>query len=118
MKQACEIGSYRVPAGSTVLISPWVLHRDPRYFDAPEQFEPERWAGDLAKRLPRFAYFPFGGGPRLCIGSGFALLEAALVLATVARRFQFRLSPGHDVSIQAAITLRPAGGLPLCLCRR
>ena len=69
-------------------MSPWVVHRDPRYYERPEAFDPERWTDGLAARLPRFAYFPFGGGPRLCIGNGFAMMEAILVLATIAQRWR------------------------------
>src|SRR5262249_27937488 len=79
----CVIGGYRVPRGTTILMSEWVVQRDPRWFHQPEEFHPERWEGDLAQRLPRYAYFPFGGGPRLCIGNTFALMETVLVLATI-----------------------------------
>ena len=87
-----QIGGQRVPQGTTVLIVPWVMHRDPRYFDEPETFRPERWADGLAERLPRFAYLPFGGGQRVCIGSAFAQLEAMLLLATIAQRFKLELT--------------------------
>jgi cytochrome P450 len=82
----CELGGYPVPAGTTLFMSPWVMHRDPRFYDEPERFAPERWLDGLADRLPRFAYLPFGGGPRICIGNRFAMMEAVLILATVARR--------------------------------
>jgi cytochrome P450 len=86
-----EIAGYRVPAGSPVLMSQWVTHRDPRYYDEPERFLPDRWLDQRYKTAPRFTYFPFGGGPRVCIGSSFATTEAALVLATIAQQFQLRL---------------------------
>ena len=92
--EPCTIGGYTVPAGGTVLMSQWVVHRDPRYFEEPERFNPNRWADGLAKRLPRYAYFPFGGGQRVCIGNTFALMELPLVLATIAQRFRFSLPPG------------------------
>jgi cytochrome P450 len=95
-----------------------VMQRDSRFFDAPEQFDPHRWADGLIRRLPRFAYYPFGGGPRVCIGQSFAMQEAVLVLAAIARRFHFEPAPGLLPAIQAAITLRPDGGLPLRLHRR
>src|ERR1035441_4445518 len=74
----CEIGDYRVPAGATVLVSQWVMHRDPRFYDDPERFDPDRWLEDRAKGIPKFAYFPFGGGPRTCIGLSFATMELSL----------------------------------------
>jgi len=106
-----EIGGYRVPKGTGISIALWVMHRDPRWFEAPEEFRPERWEDGLAKRLPRFAYFPFGGGPRQCIGNTFALMEATLVLATIAQRYRFRLVEGHPVVPLASITLRPRHGI-------
>src|SRR6266849_5529103 len=83
-----EIAGYPVTKGMGVAMAQWVVHRDPRWYDAPEKFRPERWEDDLLKRLPRFAYFPFGGGPRQCIGNTFALMEATLILATIARKFR------------------------------
>ncbi len=82
-----EIAGYPIPKGCGVSLAQWVVHRDPRWFDAPMEFRPERWEGDLLKRLPRFAYFPFGGGPRQCIGNNFAVMEAVLLLATIAQKF-------------------------------
>lgn len=113
-----EIGGYRIPAGSGVAISQYVVHRDPRFFDAPDEFRPERWEGDLAKRLPKFAYFPFGGGPRICIGNSFALMEASLVLATVAQKFRLSLVPGQRVEPLPSITLRPKNGIAMILHNR
>ena len=106
-----EIGGYKLPKGTGVSFSQWVMHRDPRWFEAPEEFRPERWADGLAKRLPRFAYFPFGGGPRQCIGNTFALMEATLVLATIAQRYRFRLVADHPVVPLPSITLRPRHGI-------
>jgi cytochrome P450 len=110
-----EIAGYPVPAGTGVAIAQWVVQRDPRWYDAPNEFRPERWEGDLLKRLPRFAYFPFGGGPRQCIGNMFALMEATLVLATVAQHFRLKMVPGHQVVPMASITLRPKTGIPVRL---
>lgn len=109
----CEIGGYSVPAGTIVFVSPWVLHHDPRHFDDPEAFRPERWADGLSQRLPRFAYLPFGGGPRVCIGNRFAMMEAVLVLATIARRFRLEWLGGAPIVPFPSITLRPQGGLPV-----
>jgi cytochrome P450 len=115
---SCSLGDYTVPAGGTVLMSQWVVHRDPRYFDDPERFFPGRWADGLAKRLPRYAYFPFGGGPRVCIGNTFALMELPLVLATIAQRFRFALTPGLDVRPRPQLTLQPDRPIQLRLRAR
>lgn len=114
----CEIGGYRVPAGTHLLMCQWLMHRDPRYFERPTEFYPERWADGLALRLPRYAYFPFGGGPRLCIGNSFAMMEAVLLLATIARRYQLTLVPDHPVSPWPSITLRPRYGMKMTISRR
>src|SRR5438445_5449453 len=110
-----EIGGYHIPKGSGVSLAQWVVHRDPRWYDNPEEFRPERWENDLVKRLPRFAYFPFGGGPRMCIGNNFALMEAALLLGTIAQRFRLRIVPGHPVVPLPSITLRPRYGIRMTL---
>lgn len=107
----CTIGDYIVPAGTVVMISQWVMHRSPKYFDNPEAFQPERWADDLEKKLPRGVYIPFGDGPRICIGKGFALMEAVLLLATIAQRFQLDVTPSCPIIPQASITLRPECGI-------
>jgi cytochrome P450 len=113
--EPCQIGGYDFPTGTTFLISQWVMHRDPRYYEEPEAFRPERWLDGLADRLPAGAYFPFGDGPRRCIGQGFAMLEASLVIATLARRFRFSLEPGHDVVPEPLVTLRPRNGIRMTL---
>jgi cytochrome P450 len=110
-----EIGGYHFPKGAEFVMSPWVLHRDPKSFDDPTAFAPERWDGDLAQRLPRFAYFPFGGGPRVCIGSRFAMMEAKLVLARALQRFRFAATPQTDLTLFPSVTLRPRGGVRLRL---
>jgi cytochrome P450 len=107
----CEIGGYAVPAGTTVIVSPWVSHRDPRYFENPTAFRPERWSNGFAATLPRFAYIPFGGGPRICIGNRFAMMEAVLVLATVAQRFRLEWQRDRMVVPLPSITLRPKDGV-------
>jgi cytochrome P450 len=113
-----ELGGYRVRKGYTVFVSQWVSHRDPRYFPDPEQFRPERWLDGLAKRLPKYAYYPFGGGPRVCIGNTFALMEAALILATVGQRFRFTYSGDAPPELNPQITLLPKDGIPAVLSRR
>ncbi len=116
--EACEIAGLPVPAGTTLFLSPWVLHRDGRLFEAPEEFRPERWLDGLAARLPRGAYIPFGGGPRLCIGQSFALTEAVLVLATISRRFVLTLDPDVAVVPFPSITLRPRRGVWMRIAER
>ena len=111
------IGDYIVPKGTTIFMSPWTLHRDPRWFDDPLEFNPERWSDGLADRLPRHAYMPFGGGPRICIGNSFAMMEATLLLATIARRFQL-VGLTEDVTPFPTITLRPHGGVPVRVVAR
>jgi cytochrome P450 len=110
-----SIGGYDFPPGETVLMSQWVTHRDSRYYDEPDAFRPERWLDGLAERLPPGAYFPFGDGPRRCIGQGFAMLESALVIATIAQRFRFRLAPGRNVATEPLVTLRPKHGIWMTL---
>jgi len=113
-----ELGGYQVKRGYTVLMSQWVNHRDLKYFPEPEEFRPERWEDGLAKRIPKFAYYPFGGGQRLCVGNTFALMEAAIVLATVGQRYRFTLDPEAVIGIKPQITLLPANAVPATLQRR
>jgi cytochrome P450 len=94
------------------------MHRDARFFENPERFDPDRWSGDFAKRLPRFAYFPFGGGPRQCIGNAFATMEAVLCLATIAQRFRLDVSSDDRLHLVPTVTLRPKHGLRVCVSRR
>src|SRR5256886_13543899 len=105
--QDCEIGGYVVPKGTTLFMSQWVIHRSSRYFPDPEAFMPDRWADGLPKRLPKYAYFPFGGGPRICIGGGFALMEAGLPFGPLSQRFRLALGPGHPLSPYPPLSLRP-----------
>jgi cytochrome P450 len=113
-----ELGGYRVKRGYTVLMSQWVNHRDPEYFPDPEEFRPERWDNDFAKQIPRFAYYPFGGGQRICVGNSFALMEAAIILAAVGQRYRFTLDPEAVIGIKPQITLMPAYDIPATLRRR
>jgi len=106
-----EIGGFAIPAGSRVLVSPYVTHHDPALWDDPEGFDPERFAPEAQEGRPRYAYFPFGGGPHLCIGAGFAIMEATIVLATVGRRLRLDLEPGRPVAIDPLVTLRPKPGI-------
>jgi cytochrome P450 len=112
------IGGYEVPKDSIVVVSQWVTHRDPRWFPDPERFDPERFLPAAKEARPRFAYFPFGGGPRVCIGEGFAWMEGVLVLAAIARRWRLRLLPDQRVVPAPSITLRPRDGIRMNLERR
>jgi len=94
------------------------MHRDPRYYDEPERFNPDRWLEERAKGTSKFAYFPFGGGPRTCIGASFATMEAVLVLATIAQRYQIRVAPDSPVEPLPTITLRPKHGIKVVLHQR
>ena len=113
-----EILGHRIPAGSEVLILPWLLHRKPQLWDNPERFDPERFTPERTAARPRFAYLPFGAGARICIGAAFAMTEAVLILATIAQRYRLHLKPGHPVEPQGLITLRPRYGMQMILERR
>jgi cytochrome P450 len=115
---AFDVDGYRIPAGANVVMSQWILHRDARFFDDPLQFDPDRWGTQACARLPRFAYFPFGGGPRQCIGGGFATMEAVLLLATIAARVDLELIADHPVVPVPSFTLRPKYGIRMRLHRR
>ncbi len=106
---AVRLGGHDIPAGAEIVISQWVVHRDPRHFPDPEAFDPDRFLPERVKELPRFAYFPFGGGPRVCIGNHFAMLEAVLLLATIGQRFHLELLPGQRLDFRPSVTLRPKG---------
>jgi cytochrome P450 len=113
-----NIGGYDVPKGSLVTVITYALHRDPRFFDDPETFEPERFAPGWEERIPRYAYLPFGGGPRVCIGNGFAMCEARLILATVAQRYQLTLEPDQEIVPIQLVTVRPKNGIRMRLRMR
>jgi len=108
-----NIQGFDVPAGSVVVLSPWITHRHPGLWEEPERFDPERFTPERSARRPRFAYLPFAAGPRQCIGSGFAMTEAQLVLATLAQRFRFEPADDREVVPEALVTLRPRDGLPM-----
>ena len=116
----CEIGGYRVAAGTNVFLFQSLTQRDPRFFSNPDAFDPERWREDPVRsgKIPRFAYFPFGGGPRVCVGASFAMLEATLLLAMIQQRFHLDLVPGHPVEPLPSVTLRPKHGIRVTTHRR
>ncbi len=107
------ICGYRIPGGTSVDISPLLTHRHPEFWEDPEVFRPERFTPEESARRPKYAYFPFLGGPRQCIGNAFALMEAQLILATLAQRYRLRTPAGHRVIPDPLVTLRPKGGLPM-----
>jgi cytochrome P450 len=110
-----EIGGYRIKANSEIIMCLYVTHRHPEFWDEPDKFDPERFTPERVAARPRYAYFPFGGGPRQCIGNNFALMETQLVLATVAARYRLRLTPGQRVEPEASITLHPRHGIRMTL---
>jgi cytochrome P450 len=107
----CEIGGFRIPAKAQIFAFQWVTQRDPRYFEAPDQFDPDRWSEEFVNQLPKYAYFPFGGGPRACIGNQFAMMEIVLALATIGQKFRLRLAADHEVELMPAMSLRPKNGI-------
>src|SRR5262249_41078033 len=113
-----EIQGYPVPANAIVMPSQWGVHRHPAYWDEPDQFRPERFLAGNAAGRPKFAYFPFGGGPRACIGNTFALTEGALVLAALAQRFDFRPADDREVEMDATFVVRPKGPVHLVVRKR
>lgn len=113
-----DIEGYSVPKGSTVFMSPFTIHRLPEYFPDPEHFEPDRFTPEYEARLPRYAYVPFGAGPRICIGNHFALMEGQLLLAALAQRVTFDLVPGQHVAIEPKVSTRPRGDIKMVVRRR
>lgn len=107
--ESIEVRGYTIPKGSQLLLSQWVTHHDARFFPNPETFDPDRWT--TAQDLPRYAFFPFGGGPRVCIGNHFAMMEAIVVLAILVQRFRFDLVPCQRLQLRPSVTLRPKRGM-------
>jgi cytochrome P450 len=112
-----KVGQYTLPTGSIILMSQYVMHHDPRFFADPYRFDPERWTAQARESRPKFSYFPFGGGPRVCVGEQFAWMEGVLLLATIGQRWKMHLSPGHPVEPRPLITLRPKHGMKMRLER-
>lgn len=112
-KETVNIGGYQIDPGDWIYVSPYVTHRNPEFFPNPESFDPEHFTEDNEAALPRYAYFPFGGGARVCIGNSFALMEARLILATVVQRYRLELVPGQEIVPEPEITLRPRNGLQM-----
>ena len=114
----CDIGGYRVPKGTQVFMFQWATQRDARFYDQPNEFRPERWTEDFIEHLPKYAYFPFGGGPRVCIGASFAMMEIILCLATIGQKFRLEIDRDHPVSIYPAMSLRPKDGIKVVIRNR
>ena len=112
------LGDYVIPVGGVVLMSQYIAHHDERFFPNPDQFDPTRWTPEAKAARPKFSYFPFGGGPRVCVGEPFAWMEGVLLLATIAQRWQMRLVPGHPVVPLPRVTLRPKHGMRMTLHKR
>jgi cytochrome P450 len=113
-----KVGKYYVPARAIILLSQYVMHHDERYYSEPEKFDPDRWTPEAKARRPKYAYFPFGGGPRMCVGEQFAWMEGILLIATLAQKWKMRLVPGHPVKMQPLITLRPKHGMRMTIEKR
>jgi cytochrome P450 len=113
-----ELEGYPVRKRSVLLLSPWVAQRNPEWFPEPSRFDPERWTPEERAKRPRYSYFPFGGGPRLCVGEGFSWIEARIALAVLAQRWRFRLVPGQVVEAAPLMTLRPRSGMRMRVERR
>jgi cytochrome P450 len=113
-----KVGKFHVPAKSIILLSQYVVHHDERYYPEPEKFDPERWKPEARAARPKYAYFPFGGGSRMCIGEQFAWMEGILLIATLAQKWKLRLVPGHSVKLQPLITLRPKHGMKMTVEKR
>ncbi|HKE60140.1 MAG TPA: cytochrome P450 [Pyrinomonadaceae bacterium] len=114
----CEVAGYFVPKKALMVFSQFVVHRDERYYEKPLDFNPERWLPEARESRPQFSYFPFGGGPRRCIGEGFAWMEGVLLIATLAQHWRMQLVPNHPVALRPLITLRPKYGMQMIVSRR
>jgi len=113
-----EIGGYKISEGDEIMMCPFVMHRDPKYWKEPEKFDPDRFSEDRSKDRDRYCYFPFGGGPRYCIGTNFAMLEMQLVVATLYQQYKFVVKEGFNVEMEPLVTLRPKDGMPMTFERR
>lgn len=114
----CDIDGYRIPSGRISVVSQWVMHRDPRFYVNPEEFNPDRWTKGRIDSLPRYAYFPFGGGPHFCIGNAFAKMEMTLILATIVPRFRLTVQSEQPIEPQGTTSLRPKHGMRMFLRKR
>ena len=117
-KEDCTIGDYFIRQGTNVLMSSWVVHRDWRWYDRPDEFQPDRWADGLLARIPKYAYFPFGGGPRACIGNNFAMLEGVLVIATMVQQLQLSAVTQPPIKLLPVVTLKPGQPLEMKVQKR
>jgi cytochrome P450 len=113
-----ELGGFDVSEGTILLTPPFLVQRDERWYPEPRRFDPERWSEEEEAKRPRYSYFPFGGGPRLCIGESFAWMEGELLLATIAQQWRPRVAPGYPMGLSPQVTLRPKGGMRMTMERR
>ena len=118
LTQDCNIGGYNFTRGTIFYFIQWAVHRDPRFFDDPEQFNPDRWADNFEQRLPSCAYFPFGAGARVCLGKAFSMMEATLILAMIIQRFHLALASEQAIELLPSFTLRPREGLQMKITSR
>jgi cytochrome P450 len=118
VEHSIQVGPYWLSPGLYVGVSPYVLHRRPDYFPDPQRFDPDRWTREFEQGLPRYAYLPFGAGPHICVGNHFALMEAHLILATLAQQVTFELVSGQQIEPEPLMTLRPRGAISVRVQRR
>jgi cytochrome P450 len=111
----CQIGNEHLKPGATIYVSPWVVHRDARFFQNPEQFCPERWQDNLEQKLPRCTYFPFGAGPRVCLGKAFAMVQVMLILTMVVQKFRLILVSNQSLELLPSIALCPQQGIKMLI---
>jgi len=114
----CIIGGLEIKKGTAILISQWLMHHDERYFKNAKKFDPDRWSSNFTDTLPKFAYFPFGGGPRICIGNGFAMMETVLLIAMIMQQYRLNHIHGQSVELLPAVTLRATHGIKMALSKR
>jgi cytochrome P450 len=120
-RQALEdfpVDEYVIPAGSSIIMSQYITHRDLRFYPDPDRFDPQRWTAEAVAARPKYSYFPFGGGVRVCIGEPFAWLEMILIVAALVQRWKFQVNPSLQVELEPRVTLRPRGGMPLVVRER
>jgi cytochrome P450 len=117
-KTDVKLGGYRIPEGSMLLLSQWVTHRSPRFYDDPGTFDPSRWDPDRRRDRPRFSFFPFGGGPRHCIGKQLSLMEGKLILGTVAQQFSLEYGRDEELDLRGSLTMHPQEAVEMTATRR
>ncbi|MGB3640007.1 MAG: cytochrome P450 [Rivularia sp. (in: cyanobacteria)] len=117
-KQDDEINGYLIPKNSIITVGAFMIHRHPEFWENPDEFNPDNFLPEKVNQIPKFAYFPFGGGKRICIGQNFALMEATIIIALISRRFKFELLPNQNIEIDPTFTLRPKNGIKVKVWKR